>query len=118
MGTHTYIYIKMAKKDQKKSTKDSKPRAQAIAVGLNRGHKLATRQLKARPAATKGKSTKRTKFVRELIREVSGFAPYEKRVMELLRNGLDKRALRASKRRLGTHHRALKKRSELMDAIK
>ena len=43
---------------------------------------------------------KRTKFVRDLVREVVGFAPYEKRVMELLKNSKDKRARRLAKKRV------------------
>jgi hypothetical protein len=35
-----------------------------------------------------------------LIRELCGFAPYEKRIMELLRNSFDKRALRVAKRKV------------------
>ena len=34
-----------------------------------------------------GKLTKHNKFVRDLIREVAGFAPYERRAQELLRSG-------------------------------
>ena len=33
-----------------------------------------------------GKLTKHNKFVRDLIREVAGFAPYERRAQELLRS--------------------------------
>ncbi len=44
--------------------------------------------------------TKRTKFVRSLIREVVGYAPYEKRIMELLKNSNDKRAKRLAKKRV------------------
>ena len=43
---------------------------------------------------------KRTKFVREVIREVSGYAPYERRIIELMRVGLDKRALKLAKRKV------------------
>jgi large subunit ribosomal protein L36e len=42
-----------------------------------------------------------------------GYAPYEKRIMELLRLSRDRRALRFAKRRLGTHRRAIRKREEL-----
>ncbi|KAF6147718.1 hypothetical protein GIB67_003049 [Kingdonia uniflora] len=52
------------------------------------------------------KTSKRVHFVRNLIREVAGFAPYEKRITELLRVGKDKRALKLAKRKLGTHKRA------------
>lgn len=40
-----------------------------------------------KPSHRKGKSTERHKFVKSVIREVVGFAPYERRVLELLRNG-------------------------------
>ena len=43
---------------------------------------------------------KRQKVCQEVIRDVAGYAPYEKRVMELLRNRLDKRALRYTKKRV------------------
>ena len=41
-------------------------------------------------------------MVRELIREVAGFAPYEKRLMELLKVGKDKRALKLAKKKVLT----------------
>jgi len=44
--------------------------------------------------------TKHTKFVRDLVREVCGFAPYEKRVMELLKISKDKRALKFCKKKV------------------
>nr|XP_033330046.1 60S ribosomal protein L36-like [Megalopta genalis] len=59
------------------------------------------------------RQTKHSKFVRDLIREVTGHAPYEKRAMELLKVSKDKRALKFLKRRLGTHIRAKRKREEL-----
>ena len=39
------------------------------------------------PETPQGKLTKHNKFVRDLIREVAGFAPYERRAQELLRIG-------------------------------
>lgn len=58
-------------------------------------------------------------MIREVVREVCGFAPYERRVMELLKVGTastNKRALKLSKRRLGTHKRGKKKR-EMMEQV-
>ena len=39
-----------------------------------------------KPSHRKGIQSARTKFVRSVVREVVGFSPYERRVMELLRN--------------------------------
>ncbi|KAI8051587.1 ribosomal protein L36e [Syncephalis plumigaleata] len=86
-------------------------------VGKNKGFPTTPRVLKAKPASTKGRLGPRTKFVRELIREVAGFAPYERRVMELLKNGKDKRARKLAKKRLGTFGRAKNKVEELTNAI-
>jgi large subunit ribosomal protein L36e len=44
-------------------------------------------------------SEKKT-FVKSVIREVAGFSPYEKRVMELLRNSKDKKAKKLTKKRV------------------
>ncbi|RUS15113.1 ribosomal protein L36e-domain-containing protein [Endogone sp. FLAS-F59071] len=60
---------------------------------------------------------KRVKFVRDLIREVTGFAPYERRIMELVKNSKDKRARKLAKKRLGTFLRAKKKVEELSNVI-
>jgi large subunit ribosomal protein L36e len=71
---------------------------------------------------TKGHLSKRTAFVREIVKEVSGYvfaflmpvyleldsnllcvnslAPYERRVIELLRNSKDKRARKLAKKRV------------------
>lgn len=43
---------------------------------------------------------KRVKLIRDLIREVTGYAPYEKRCMEMLRIGKDKKALKFVKKRV------------------
>jgi hypothetical protein len=40
------------------------------------------------------------KAVRDLIREVAGLAPYERRVIELLKVGKDKRALKVAKKKV------------------
>lgn len=46
------------------------------------------------------RASKRVKFVREIVREVVGLAPYERRVSELLKVGRDKRALKLCKRKV------------------
>merc|ERR1739848_152012 len=76
-----------------------------LAYGLLRGHKGHKAPVK------------KTKFVRDIVREVAGFAPYERRCMELLRIGADKRALKFCKKRLGTHKRAKRKREELSNIL-
>ena len=43
---------------------------------------------------------KRVKFVRDVVREVAGMAPYERRIIELLKVQRDKRALKFAKKRV------------------
>lgn len=57
------------------------------------------------------------KFVVSVIRETVGWAPYEKRIMELLRLSKPKKALKFAKKRLGTHERAKKKRAFLEEYL-
>jgi len=84
-----------------------------MSVGLAKGHKTTKNSQKPKPARRKGHLNKRVKFCRDIIKEVVGFAPYEKRAMELLKVQKDKRALKFIKKRLGTHRRGKKKRDEL-----
>ncbi|XP_061992212.1 large ribosomal subunit protein eL36y-like [Rosa rugosa] len=86
-------------------------------VRLNKGHVTTKRELAPRPSDRKGKTSKRVHFVRNLIREVAGFAPHEKRITELLKVGKDKRALKVAKRKSGTHKRAKKKREEMSNVL-
>jgi hypothetical protein len=53
---------------------------------------------------------KHTKFVRDIVREVAGMAPYEKRICELLKIGKDKRALKVAKRKVSTLPRSARAR--------
>jgi large subunit ribosomal protein L36e len=55
---------------------------------------------KTKISRSKGQSSRRTQFVREIAREVVGLAPYERRVIELLRNAQDKRARKLAKKRV------------------
>jgi len=62
--------------------------------------KVTVRQPAPRVSRMKGHLSKRTAFVRDVVREVSGLAPYERRIIELLRNSKDKRARKLAKRRV------------------
>eukprot|EP00308_Calcidiscus_leptoporus_P002168 CAMPEP_0119369270 /NCGR_PEP_ID=MMETSP1334-20130426/15820_1 /TAXON_ID=127549 /ORGANISM="Calcidiscus leptoporus, Strain RCC1130" /LENGTH=115 /DNA_ID=CAMNT_0007386099 /DNA_START=103 /DNA_END=450 /DNA_ORIENTATION=- len=89
-----------------------------LAVGMDSGHVLTKHDMKPKPSYRKGKCNKRVAFVREIIREVAGYAPYEKRIMELLKVGKEKRALKVLKNKLGTHKRAKAKREEMAGALR
>ncbi|CDW61161.1 Ribosomal L36e domain containing protein [Trichuris trichiura] len=88
-----------------------------IAVGLNKGHKVTKLPRHKKPSNTKGRLNKRVKFVRDIVREICGFAPYEKRTMELLRISRDKKALRYLKRRISGHRRSKRKRDEIQGVL-
>ncbi|WEW61274.1 ribosomal protein L36 [Emydomyces testavorans] len=70
-----------------------------LIVGLNKGHKTTAIEKRPRISRRKGALSRRTAFVREIVKEVSGLAPYERRVIELLRNSQDKRARKLAKKR-------------------
>jgi large subunit ribosomal protein L36e len=68
-----------------------------LAAGLNKGHIVTKRDLPAKPSYRKGKKSERTTMIREVIRETTGFAPYERRIIELIKIGsaaTQKRALK------------------------
>ncbi|CAG8185470.1 unnamed protein product [Penicillium nalgiovense] len=89
-----------------------------IVVGLNAGRKTtALNTPKTRISRTKGKSSRRTAFVREIAQEVVGLAPYERRIIELLRNAQDKRARKLAKKRLGTFGRGKAKVESMQKVI-
>ncbi len=59
-------------------------------------------------------------MVREIMREVCGFAPYERKMIELIKTGMagrQKKAMKLCRARLGTQRRALKKREEIVNII-
>ena len=97
-----------------------KPAATGMAAGLNKGFIVTRRTLKPKLSMRKGIKSKRNGLIREVVREVAGFAPYERRMIELIKIGsaaTQKRALKLAKKRLGTHKRGKHKREEMADAV-
>lgn len=64
---------------------DTAPRS-GLVWGIDRGHKTTRRVPAARASRRKGKLSQRSAVVNSVVREVAGFAPYERRAMELIRN--------------------------------
>merc|ERR1711915_282176 len=94
-----------------------------IFVGPNHGH-LVTRPSKmawkTRPALRRGYKSKRCAFVREVIHEVAGHSPLEKRMLEMIRTGVaskEKRAGKLARAKLGTHRRAQHMKQSLADYV-
>lgn len=62
----------------------------------------------------------RVKVIRSIIKDTVGFAPYERRMMEVLKGGGNnpqKRAYKYAKNRLGAHKRAKRKVKDMEDQI-
>ncbi|PHJ16948.1 60s ribosomal protein [Cystoisospora suis] len=91
-----------------------------IAVGLKRGYVVTKKTPPERPSRRPRKLSPRISSIREIIRQVAGFAPYERRMIELIKIGsaaTTKRALKFAKKRLGTHRRGKAKRQELQNVV-
>jgi large subunit ribosomal protein L36e len=88
-----------------------------IALGQNKGHKVTPKETAQKVSYRKGTKSARAQFVRDIVREVAGLAPYERRVIELIRNSQEKRARKLAKKKLGTFGRAKAKCEDMTRVI-
>ena len=96
-----------------------------IFVGLNKGHivtkpKSHPDAFKKNKSHRKGRLHKRVLAVREVMVEVTGLSPFQRKMMELLKTGdanKEKKAVRLARKRAGTHKRAQLVRDKLAAII-
>ncbi|XP_033083723.1 60S ribosomal protein L36-like [Trachypithecus francoisi] len=90
-----------------------------MTMGLNKGHKVTKNMSNPRHSCRCRRLTKHTKFVRDMIQEVCGFAPYKHHAMELLKvsKAMELRLQKKKKKRVGTHICAKRKREELQNVL-
>ncbi|KAH0506254.1 60S ribosomal protein L36 [Microtus ochrogaster] len=89
-----------------------------MAVGLNKGHKVTKNVSQPRHSRRRGRLTKHTKFVRDMIREVCGFAPYERRTAPWSCSRCPRTITRSSSSRSGwARTYAKRKREELSHVL-
>ena len=69
---------------------------------------MSTPEKAVQKPAVRRSSGKHNKLVREVVHELAGWAPYERRAMDIIKLG---------KKRLGTHSRAMHKLHHLEDVI-
>ncbi|XP_027733402.1 60S ribosomal protein L36-like [Vombatus ursinus] len=89
----------------------------SVIIGLNKRHKVTKNVSKPRSCRCCGRLAAHTKFVRDMIWEVCGFAAYERWTMELLKVSKDGEPLSSSKKRVGTHIQAKRKREEVSNIL-
>ncbi|EUD65557.1 50S ribosomal protein L36e [Plasmodium inui San Antonio 1] len=92
--------------------------ATGIAVGFNSGHVVTRRNVKQ--TIKKKSKSKRKELINDVVREITGFSPYEKRLIELIKIGTSaatKRSLKYAKKKLGTHKRGKAKREEIQKIV-
>lgn len=81
-------------------------------------YSMSTEQSQKAAAPKQHRSSgKHNKLVREVVHELAGWAPYERRAMDIIKLGKTKTARAFLKKRLGTHSRAMHKLHHLEDVI-
>ncbi len=85
-----------------------------IFVGLNKGHIVTKPQtnpnaFKKDLSSRKGRLHTRVSAIREVMTEVTGLSPFQRKMMEMLKTGdsvKEKKAVRIARKRTGSHKRA------------
>ncbi len=96
-----------------------------IFVGLNHGHivtkpKNSPNAFKINKSQRKGRLHPRVQGVREVVQEVCGLAPFQRKMIEMIRTGVqvkEKKAVKLARARVGKHKRACHIRDNLIALI-
>ena len=70
--------------------KANQDNVQSFALGLNKGFVVNKIERKERPADRKAKTSQRVREIRKIMRSVCEMSPLEKRLMEMLKTGINK----------------------------
>lgn len=93
-------------------TKATPENVQSYCLGLNKGFVVTRIEKKPRPSDRKARTSNRVREIRKLMASVCEMSPFEKKILEMFKTGInkvEKRAFRLLKRRLGTRERAKKR---------
>ncbi len=96
-----------------------------IFVGLNKGFiteapKVRHDAFKKDKSHRKGRCSARAKALREVMVEVTGLSPFQRKMMEMLKTGdsvKEKKAVRVARKRTGSHKRAQLVRDKIANII-
>ena len=94
-------------------------------VGLNKGFIVtkpaaANAAFRAEKSHRKGRLHPRAQAIRQVIAEICGMTPFERKMMELIKTGQvskEKRAVKLAKRKLGSQKRANAKKEQINGLI-
>ena len=92
--------------------------AKGLAVGLQKGYVVSKIEVPSWQATKRPR--KRVSLIRKVVSEITGRIPYERKIIELLkqsRANAQKKAYKLAKKSLGTHKRAQKKKNELSEYL-
>merc|ERR1711977_599878 len=94
---------------------------EGLCLGLNKGFVVSKNVRKVKPSQRRKGMNSRIENITKVIKSVAGFAPYEKRAIEMYKVGntkLDKRANRFLRKRLGSIKRSKNKSEDLQLFVK